>query len=470
MTKHKTSKRRFRGFLIALLVLSPFLLLGGVHVWGYVKVQVQVRATRKAGDPATLQDLDDLAQQIPIQEEAAAFYEEVFSCLVFDNMNTKLRNQLPSAWRIESGEQAWPLPEKDRQWLQEMLEADHEALAMLQEAPTIQGRVFDISYADWVNSFSTRMEPLHRVVDLLTLNAIYAANKADATTVAESLGAALRVAETLREEPFAFSQGHRQGLIDRVLRTCAWSSSVVKFSKDQQKRLDQQLIDIQWPMALRDRLVNMRCAFRGVYRRPTPEILMEFGFSKKIRNSKRVPIDARWITAFEWSGLLRHSEALFLRQSEQIIGASLKWKPGGWASIRGRFASTDQPRPVTLIPMFLSYTESECVRPLRIRARRQVLRCVLAARQYQQQTGRWAQTLGELVPDYLDGIPADPFTGTPLQYQLRQGGRAIFSVGRDLQASQERYFRDDRNQQTSDDIITWLEPPEENPDRERNGN
>jgi len=468
MTQHKTPKKRFRGFLIALLILSPFLLLGGMHVWGYVKVQVQVRAIRKAGDPATLQDLDELARQRPIQEEAAAFYEEVFSCLAFDYMNTSLRNQLPSAWRIESGEQAWPLPEKDSQWLQEVLEADSETLALLQEAPTIQGRVFDISYADWDDSFPTRMEPLHRVVDLLTLNAIYAANQADAATVAQSLGAALEVAETLREEPFAFSLGHRRGLIDRVLRTCAWASSVVRFSKDQQQRLDQQLNGIQWPMGLHDRLVNMRCAFRGVYHDPTPEILMEFGFSKKIRNSKRVPIDSTWITAFRWSGLLRHSEALFLRQSEQIIGASLKWRPGAWASIRGKFSSPDRPRPVTLTSRFLSYTESECVRPLRISARLQVLRCALAARQYQQHTGQWVQTLGELVPDYLDGIPSDPFTDAPLQYQLRQGGRAIFSVGRDLQVSQERYFRDERNHQISDDIIMWLEAPEENPNRKSN--
>ena len=41
----------------------------------------------------------------------------------------------------------------------------------------------------------------------------------------------------------------------------------------------------------------------------------------------------------------------------------------------------------------------------------------------------------------------------------------IFSVGEDQQVSQERYFRDEWNDQTSDDIIMWLEPPEENPNR-----
>ena len=218
-------------------------------------------------------------------------------------------------------------------------------------------------------------------------------------------------------------------------------------------------------MALRDSLVNMRCAFRGVYHHPTPEILRGYGFSKKIRNSKRVPIDSGWITAFRWSSLLRHSEALFLEQSAQIIGASLKWKPDENMKIRRMFPATDRPWPVTLTPTFISYAESVCVRPLMVRAKVQVLRSALAARQFQQQTGQWPQTLDELVPDYLDGVPSDPLTSTPIQYQSRQGGRAIFSVGVDLQTSQERYFRDEWNRQTSDDIITWLEAPEENPNR-----
>jgi len=461
MTKHKRSKRRFKRLLIALLLLSPLLLLGAVHVWGYVKVQMQVRAIQEAGDPATLQDLDDLARETPIQKDAGAFYTEVFACLAFDEMDKGLRYQLPSCWRIESGKQAWPLPEEDRECVQEVLEADEETLTLLKEAPKIQGRVFDGSYVDWRETFVLTIEPLRGVVELLVLNAIYAANQADGPTVWESLQTALHVAETLREEPFAFSQGQRRNLIYMAVSALEWASGVVACSQDQQQSLDQQLQNIQWPMSLRDRLVNGRCVYRSLYHDPDPEILKDLGLSQR----RGEPIPTGWITALKWSGLLRCSEALFLEQSEQSIDACLKWKPGANLNVRRLFPSADGPLPVTLAPMFLSYAEWECVWPLRIGARLQVLRGILAARRFQQQTGQWPQSLDELVPDYLDAIPTDPYADTPIQYRLRQGGRAIFSVGVDLQASQERYFRDKRNHQTSDDIIIWLEAPEENPDR-----
>jgi hypothetical protein len=468
MPHEKTFGKKLRRVCLILLILSPFLLLGWVHVWGILKVQAQVRAIRKAGDPATLQDLDALAQKIPLQEEAAAFYEEVFACLVFDDMDENMRYELPSIWRIESGKQAWPLPPEDRQWVRDVLDADYESLALLKNAPEIQGRVFDRLCVDWPQSFVSKRETLSQVVDLLLLQAIYAVDQNDATAVVESLWAAIQVADTLREELFAFSLGRRQRHIAHVVRALEWVSGVVEFSKDQQQQLDLRLSSIQWPMGLRNRLVNMRCAFRRVYHHPTPEILHDFGISRHITRTKRIPIHRGWIMAFKWSGLLRHSEATFLEQSEQIIDACLKWKPGQGMGIRRMVPNADRSWPITLTPVFLSLADPEYSTPLATDARLQVLRGILAARQYRQQTGQWPQTLDDLVPAYLKVIPSDPYTSTPIQYQSRQGGRAIFSVGEDLQVSQERYFKDDFLSRTSDDIVMWLEPPDEHPDREDN--
>ncbi len=462
MTHQKTFGKKLKRVCLILLVLSPFLLLGWFHAWGYVKVRSQVRAIRKAGDPATLQDLDDLAQQIPVHEEAAAFYKEVFACLVFDDMDEALRNQLPSTWRIESGKQAWPLPSEDRQWVRDVLDADFEALGLLKNAPEIHGRVFDRLCVDWPEGFVTRMESLHRVVDLLLLNVLSAVDQGDTAAVTESIKAALSVAETLREEPFGFPLGHRGGLIWQVVETLGWASGKVPLPRDQYRDLDQRLDAVVWPMSLRDRLVSERCAFRAIYKHPTSEILREFGFSRKISHAKRGPINSAWITAFKWSGLLRQSEATFLRQSEQVIDACVKWKPGQQMNLR----RMERPWPITLTSTFASFAESGCEWPLRASAELQVLRAVLATRQYHQQTGQWPQTLNDLVPDYIKAIPTDPFTSTPIQIQSRQGGRAIFSVGRDLLVSQAPYFKDDFDHRTSDDTIMWLEPPDEHPDKE----
>ncbi len=45
-------------------------------------------------------------------------------------------------------------------------------------------------------------------------------------------------------------------------------------------------------------------------------------------------------------------------------------------------------------------------------------RVVIAARRYQLKYGQWPQQQEQLVPEFLEQLPPDPFTGTPLIYEL----------------------------------------------------
>ena len=53
----------------------------------------------------------------------------------------------------------------------------------------------------------------------------------------------------------------------------------------------------------------------------------------------------------------------------------------------------------------------------------------LACKIYKNETGHYPETLGALIPDILDEVPIDPFTGKPLTYKLQDGGVLIYSVG-----------------------------------------
>jgi hypothetical protein len=62
------------------------------------------------------------------------------------------------------------------------------------------------------------------------------------------------------------------------------------------------------------------------------------------------------------------------------------------------------------------------------------LRCAsaaVAAERYRLEHGRWADTLDQLVPRYLQGVPTDPFDGRPLRLRRLGDGIAIYSVGPD---------------------------------------
>lgn len=57
-------------------------------------------------------------------------------------------------------------------------------------------------------------------------------------------------------------------------------------------------------------------------------------------------------------------------------------------------------------------------------------RAGLACKIFKQKTGHYPETLDALVPEFLDKLPVDPFTGKPLSYRLQEGGGIIiYSLG-----------------------------------------
>jgi len=54
----------------------------------------------------------------------------------------------------------------------------------------------------------------------------------------------------------------------------------------------------------------------------------------------------------------------------------------------------------------------------------------IALKAFKAAKGRLPETLGELVPDYLDAVPLDDFDGKPLRYSAEK--KVIYSVGKDL--------------------------------------
>lgn len=93
----------------------------------------------------------------------------------------------------------------------------------------------------------------------------------------------------------------------------------------------------------------------------------------------------------------------------------------------------DQPPPVL---HFREGDRPRFRRPLIARYRAQAtmrtLRASLAVLRYERAEGRLPDQLEVLVPDYLDAVPLDPFTGEPLKYRVLDDGFVIYSVNDNL--------------------------------------
>jgi hypothetical protein len=91
------------------------------------------------------------------------------------------------------------------------------------------------------------------------------------------------------------------------------------------------------------------------------------------------------------------------------------------------------------------------------RARHAAARAAVAATQHRLDTGRLPATLGELVPQAIAAVPADPFTADrPLTLRAEGNGWVVYSVGRDGadDGGPQRPGPDKPGE--SDDVGLWL--------------
>lgn len=87
---------------------------------------------------------------------------------------------------------------------------------------------------------------------------------------------------------------------------------------------------------------------------------------------------------------------------------------------------------------------------LRITAHLQCTLLGLAAERFRLQEDRLPESLDELVPDFIDSVPTDPFDGQPMRLAVTEKGIVIYSIDEDLvddgglveRQSTRPYFRD----------------------------
>jgi hypothetical protein len=79
-----------------------------------------------------------------------------------------------------------------------------------------------------------------------------------------------------------------------------------------------------------------------------------------------------------------------------------------------------------LVPAYDKVLERKCKSECNIAG----TRLLLALASYERANGRLPEKLDDLVPDYINAVPADPYDGKPFRYVFSKG--IVYSVGKDL--------------------------------------
>jgi hypothetical protein len=68
---------------------------------------------------------------------------------------------------------------------------------------------------------------------------------------------------------------------------------------------------------------------------------------------------------------------------------------------------------------------------IRHQAHSRITQAGIAVERYRLAEGRLPQSLDNLVPAYIEAVPADPYDGHPLKYRTLETGYVVYSIGDD---------------------------------------
>lgn len=405
----KGRKKRFtlRGWRVALLAVLLLAELISLYVVAARSVvNRRLAALRADGYPTTLAELAKYTRLPPDKANAADVYTRAFEAYVppVDEGNVPLMGE------AEWPERGAPLPGPMTTAIAQSLAANEKCLALLHEAGAVEDCRYEWDYRDTLRPW----EPLphwagaRSCVFLLWVSAVDHAFRGETDAVVMDVRDGLRLTNSMRREPGAYSHQMRIGMLACVLVGLERTMSATSFTEQQLADLDILLAASESALDLEKTMITERC------------IAIE---EIRARRFGRWPIP--YLPGIRGSGIpdtLDYTEkcikaaGLPVTERRQRFGELLKELDG--LSFVHAAIKTCAPK----------YTRNLITYDTRVHAHISLARTALAVERYQLARGELPRQLEQLVPTYIRQVPIDPFDGKPVRYKRMDPGYRLYSV------------------------------------------
>lgn len=406
-------------------------------------LNARLDAIRKAGDPVTMAELGRLYRDPPKGQNAAPILRKAFRQMKAIRLTEEMWPTLPIVGTAVHPDHHEDMPPAMRRAVRVYLKENAEILRLLHKAVALDGCKFDLDF--------TKPLPIHRFSGfrqasrLLSMEAMQFAELGKPAQAARSLAAAIKIATLLKNEPLLGSglvQGGCQllplGQLERLV--CR-----LRVPDEDLKQLQTTLraaLDLKFPER---GLVGNRCYdinFLSKYAlKPggREALLKDFQAAREHMEKAGIPLDAMGmefppVEALVWLPRVCFKLEMIAqidRMSRLITIARMPYPKGLQAGAReGAALRQSIPRWQALsryitpgCGVFFWSTQETL-------ARLDSTRTALAVLRYQAKHRALPDTLAAVVPQFLDAVPTDPFSGQSLLYRRTDDGFVVYAVGR----------------------------------------
>jgi hypothetical protein len=399
--------------LMALTLLAVFILF---RITAHRALNQRIQAVRDAGYPISPDEFNDW-YKTPEGKNAADIYLRAFAAFPIDTDTKGVPIVSTLRKKYTLGQ---PLDPDMKKRIEDYLALHTKTIALIEQAAQIKETRFPLDMSEGYMLLLPHLGQLRRSARILQLQSILDADRGDYDLAAQRCITILAIAHSMENEPI-----HISSLVSNAILALAYNQiemlvNTGQLSDDTLQQLAHAIEPIDYDAMFLRAMVGERC-FNHLAFNDSKTLASVFPFGG---TANRLSL-AVWRTA----GLLDidHSTSLDIMTSYVDFAENPSWPiPPSLTDIDDRV-----PQICFVTRYMIPAISSAYQAFIRGEARRQTVLVGIAAERYRQQHNQFPTQLTDLVPDFLNTVPLDPFDNQPLRYRTEPTGAIIYSIGVD---------------------------------------
>ncbi len=416
-----------RGCAIAGVVLILVAFVFGIilHMAGrrwQRRVDDAVAAMRAAGEPVTWEEVVLSREPIPDDENAALVLDDAFPHLT-STYGQVLSTHLSFAGPRRNGA---PHSAVSRHILRDHLSENAEALRLIHEAARLRRGAFRLDpHVSAPERDLSHLTQLRECSRLCSLEAVLRAEEDDMAGAVESLRAGAGLATSL---------GDCTTMIESLVRlsiSAIWSEGLARVMELGELE-PVHLGELRDLMAAHEAAFSIEPAFLG--ERSSGHDVFAVNARGSVDSMMRSELGPWW-TIYDMVPTWRQRDALYyygmMNRAIEVARTPVEQRAAAAQAFGDEIDQHRRRRPYSTIvsTLLMPGVSRFFQQDVTMHARLRVARAALAAEQWRMAHGRWPDSLDELVPDLLDAVPLDPFSGDHVIYRRTETGVMVYSIG-----------------------------------------
>lgn len=386
------------------------------------KLRARMAAIRAAGYPVTCAELDKW-YTIPENAENAAY--TIIDAFSYYKLWGKDKSKpLPVVGRAKLPARTEPLPEEMKAVINQYVTDNNEALELLHTGAAIKHCRYPVDFTRGFEASIPYLSDMRSAARLLAVEAILHADNDDPESAARSVISVFGVARSLTEEPMIISQ------LVRISHQ-ALALSVIERAINRTEFTDDQLLELARAVAEAENRSTMVRAFAGERCQVLSGLREPASLDGALFGTDLPP--APILELYKALGLADMDALIYLDLTNEYIEAAslpLHKRENAARAIEVKYQKISQIH--VLLHILMPAISRVYTIELRGIAHLRSARVALAVQRYRLASGKLPDTLGDLVPAYLQAVPTDPFDGKELRYKKLEAGFVVYSIGEDL--------------------------------------